>query len=280
MSLFYYNYSFDLYLQAQKRRQRSADSARQTEMRQFRSSESSYRTAVETSPHLSRVRKRKAPPACSTTTTTTTPRSSACPSCNVADAGIVLQADGECNHHELDVADVAVDDVPPDAQSARALCEQQALSWRRVLLLIIAITVHNVPEGLAVGVAFGAIGKAKSATFESAISLAIGIGIQNFPEGMAVSLPLVGFGYSRPRAFMYGQLSGMVEPLAAMCGAAIVTLAEPVLPYALSFAAGAMIYVVFDDIVPEAQLHGNGRLASWTAIIGFIIMMSLDVSLG
>ncbi|XP_026860879.1 zinc transporter ZIP11 isoform X2 [Electrophorus electricus] len=153
-------------------------------------------------------------------------------------------------------------------------------SWRRIVLLILAITIHNVPEGLAVGVGFGAAGKTSSATFESARNLAIGIGIQNFPEGLAVSLPLCGSGMSTWRAFWYGQLSGMVEPLAGLLGGVAVVLAEPLLPYALAFAAGAMVYVVVDDIVPEAQVSGNGKLASWTCIFGFIIMMSLDVGLG
>ncbi|XP_070401600.1 zinc transporter ZIP11 isoform X6 [Nothobranchius furzeri] len=153
-------------------------------------------------------------------------------------------------------------------------------SWRRILLLILAITIHNIPEGLAVGVGFGAIGKTTSATFESARNLAIGIGIQNFPEGLAVSLPLRGSGVSVWKAFWYGQLSGMVEPIAGLLGASAVVLAEPLLPYALAFAAGAMVYVVVDDIIPEAQVSGNGRLASWTSILGFIVMMSLDVGLG
>ncbi|XP_077359493.1 zinc transporter ZIP11 isoform X2 [Festucalex cinctus] len=153
-------------------------------------------------------------------------------------------------------------------------------SWRRILLLILAITIHNIPEGLAVGVGFGAIGKTSSATFESARNLAVGIGIQNFPEGLAVSLPLRGSGISTWTAFWYGQLSGMVEPIAGMLGAVAVVLAEPLLPYALAFAAGAMVYVVVDDIIPEAQVSGNGKLASWTAILGFIVMMSLDVGLG
>lgn len=131
------------------------------------------------------------------------------------------------------------------------------ISWRRILLLIMAVTVHNFPEGLAVGVGFGSVGKTPAATFEKAFNLAIGIGLQNFPEGfltirnfnsifigLAVSLPLAGFGYSPFRAFLYGQLSGMVEPLAALLGASAVLLMESVLPYALSFAAGAMIYVV------------------------------------
>ncbi|KAF3853187.1 hypothetical protein F7725_013875 [Dissostichus mawsoni] len=136
---------------------------------------------------------------------------------------------------------------------------QTGSSWRRIVLLILAITIHNIPEGLAVGVAFGAIGKTSSASFESARNLAIGIGIQNFPEGLA--------------------LSGMVEPIAGVLGALAVVLAEPLLPYALAFAAGAMVYVVVDDIIPEAQVSGNGKLASWTSIVGFVVMMSLDVGL-
>ncbi|XP_041265485.1 zinc transporter ZIP11 [Pyrgilauda ruficollis] len=153
-------------------------------------------------------------------------------------------------------------------------------SWRRILLMILAITIHNIPEGLAVGVGFGAVGKSDSATFQSARNLAIGIGIQNFPEGLAVSLPLRGAGFSTWKAFWYGQLSGMVEPLAGVLGAFAVLLAEPLLPYALGFAAGAMVYVVMDDIIPEAQTSGNGKLASWTSILGFVVMMSLDVGLG
>ncbi|XP_059180617.1 zinc transporter ZIP11-like isoform X1 [Centropristis striata] len=157
---------------------------------------------------------------------------------------------------------------------------QTGSSWRRIVLLILAITIHNIPEGLAVGVGFGAIGKTSSATFESARNLAIGIGIQNFPEGLAVSLPLRGSGVSTWTAFWYGQLSGMVEPIAGLLGAVAVVLMEPLLPYALAFAAGAMVYVVVDDIIPEAQVSGNGKLASWTSILGFVVMMSLDVGLG
>jgi len=156
----------------------------------------------------------------------------------------------------------------------------QSASWRRILLLIVAVTIHNIPEGLAVGVGFGAVGKSKSATFQSARNLALGIGIQNFPEGIAVSLPLKASGFSTMRAVWYGQLSGLVEPVAGVLGAALVSLIVPILPYALSFAAGAMIYVVVDDIVPECQAEGNGKAASWAAIIGFIVMMSLDVALG
>jgi len=152
--------------------------------------------------------------------------------------------------------------------------------WRRILLLIIAITVHNIPEGLAVGVGFGAVGRTKSATFESARNLALGIGIQNFPEGLSVSLPLKAAGFSTWKAIWYGQLSGIVEPIAGVIGAALVTWITPILPYALAFAAGAMVYVVVDDIVPESQAAGNGKAASWGVVIGFIVMMSLDVGLG
>jgi len=152
--------------------------------------------------------------------------------------------------------------------------------WKRILLLIIAITVHNIPEGLAVGVGFGAIGSTKSATFESARNLALGIGIQNFPEGLSVSLPLKAAGFSTAKSIWYGQLSGLVEPMAGVLGAALVSYITPALPYALAFAAGAMVYVVVDDIVPESQAAGNGAAASWGVILGFIIMMSLDVGLG
>ncbi|KAF6203356.1 hypothetical protein GE061_003774 [Apolygus lucorum] len=127
------------------------------------------------------------------------------------------------------------------------------LQWKRILLLIIAITVHNIPEGLAVGVGFGAVGSSPSASFHKARNLAIGIGIQNFPEGLAVSLPLKAAGFSTLSSVWYGQLSGMVEPLFGLIGALLVTVAQPILPYALSFAAGAMIYVVVDDIIPEAN---------------------------
>uniref|UniRef100_A0AAY4DBY1 Zinc transporter ZIP11 n=1 Tax=Denticeps clupeoides TaxID=299321 RepID=A0AAY4DBY1_9TELE len=144
---------------------------------------------------------------------------------------------------------------------------QKSNSWRRIVLLILAITIHNIPV---------------TAVMESLIcrNLAVGIGIQNFPEGLAVSLPLRGSGVSTWKAFWYGQLSGMVEPIAGLLGAVAVVLAEPLLPYALAFAAGAMVYVVVDDIIPEAQVSGNGKLASWTSILGFIVMMSLDVGLG
>ncbi|KRZ71469.1 Zinc transporter ZIP11, partial [Trichinella papuae] len=140
-------------------------------------------------------------------------------------------------------------------------------SWHRIFLLVMAITLHNIPEGLAVGVGFGAVGSGNFGyTFEKARSLAIGIGLQNFPEGLAVSLPLAAFGYNKWSSFFFGQLSGMVEPMAALCGAIGITLMENLLPFALSFAAGAMIYVVFDDVIPEAQSHGHTDFVIWSLI--------------
>eukprot|EP00911_Craspedida_sp_UC1_P001804 UC1_evm1s1380 len=167
-----------------------------------------------------------------------------------------------------------------EEEEAAALRARRALSWRHTLLLAFAVTMHNIPEGLAVGVAFGAVGSSPSATFESARNLALGIGIQNFPEGLAVSLPLYRAGFSRTQAFFYGQLSGLVEPFAGVLGAALVTQMRPLLPYALAFAAGAMVFVVLDDIVPEVCAGKNARVATWGAILGFIVMMSLDVGLG
>lgn len=151
---------------------------------------------------------------------------------------------------------------------------------RRLLMLIIAITMHNFPEGMAVGVAFGAIGSAPGATFGSAASLALGIGIQNFPEGLAVSMPLMREGVTPLKAFWYGQLSGLVEPIGGVLGAAFVHYCRPMLPFTLSLAAGAMIFVVCDSLVPEMQSHGNKALAMQGLMLGFVVMMILDVALG
>ena len=154
-------------------------------------------------------------------------------------------------------------------------------SWQRSVLLVLAITLHNIPEGLAVGVAFGAAGAGyPSATVGAAIALAIGIGIQNFPEGAAVSVPLRREGLSRWKSFTYGQLSGMVEPIAGVLGAAAVIFMRPILPYALSFAAGAMIYVVAEELIPESQAEKHSDVATIGVMIGFSIMMTLDVALG
>ncbi|MCK5706447.1 MAG: ZIP family metal transporter [Candidatus Aureabacteria bacterium] len=154
-------------------------------------------------------------------------------------------------------------------------------SWQRSTLLVLAITLHNIPEGLAVGVAFGAVAAGlPSATMASAIALAIGIGIQNFPEGFAVSVPLKREGMSSIKSFWYGQLSAIVEPIASVIGASIVLIAQPILPYALSFAAGAMIFVVVEEVIPEAERGGNTDLATTGAMLGFAIMMVLDVAFG
>jgi ZIP family zinc transporter len=154
-------------------------------------------------------------------------------------------------------------------------------SWRRSTLLVLAITLHNIPEGLAVGVAFGAAAAGfESVTVAGAAALALGIGIQNFPEGLAVSMPLRAEGISRRRSFWYGQLSGAVEPVAGVIGAAAVLVSRALLPYALGFAAGAMIFVVVEEVVPESQRAGNTDLATGGAIAGFVIMMVLDVAFG
>jgi len=155
-------------------------------------------------------------------------------------------------------------------------------SLQRSILLVLAITIHNIPEGLAVGVAFGSAGLSGSiSSLSGAIALAIGIGIQNFPEGAAVSIPLRREGLTTSKAFFYGQLSGFVEPIAAVIGAYAVTIAAPLLPYALSFAAGAMIYVVVEELIPEAQMGDTDTdLSTIGAMLGFAVMMFLDVALG
>lgn len=154
-------------------------------------------------------------------------------------------------------------------------------TWKRSVLLILAITLHNIPEGLAVGVAFGAVASDfPGASLTGAIALAIGIGLQNFPEGLAVAMPLRREGFSRLKSFYYGQLSAVVEPVAGVIGAAFVLLAEPILPYALSFAAGAMIFVVVEELIPESQNSGNTDLATSGTMLGFTVMMILDVALG
>lgn len=157
-------------------------------------------------------------------------------------------------------------------------------SWRRATLLVLAITLHNIPEGLAIGVLFGAaangVDPSGSATTIGAITLAIGIGIQNFPEGVAVSMPLRREGVSIGRSFWYGQLSGIVEPISAVIGAAAVLMVQPILPYALAFAAGAMIYVVVEELIPESQIRGNTDIATLGTMLGFSVMMILDVALG
>lgn len=155
-------------------------------------------------------------------------------------------------------------------------------TWRRSVLLVLSITLHNIPEGLAVGVAFGAAAiDSSAASLTGAIALALGIGLQNFPEGAAVSVPLRREGLSRGKSFAYGQASGIVEPIAGVLGALAVIVMKPILPYALSFAAGAMIYVVVEELIPESQQgEHHSNIGTIGAMIGFTIMMFLDVALG
>jgi ZIP family zinc transporter len=182
----------------------------------------------------------------------------------------------------LRIADAVIPHLHPGAQMDEA--EGITTSWRRATLLVLAITLHNIPEGLAVGVTFGAaaiqLDVATGATLAAAVALAIGIGLQNFPEGIAVAMPLRGEGISSGKSFWYGQLSGVVEPVSAVVGAAAVLAIRPILPYALAFAAGAMIYVVVEELIPESQRHGNTDLATIGAMGGFAVMMLLDVALG
>ena len=154
-------------------------------------------------------------------------------------------------------------------------------TWQRSVLLVLAITLHNFPEGLAVGVAFGALAAdLPAASLAGAIALAIGIGLQNFPEGAAVSIPLRREGLSRRKSFWFGQMSGVVEPIAGVLGALAVIFIRPILPYALAFAAGAMIYVVIEELIPEAQMNKDFHSSTMGAMLGFTIMMVLDVALG
>lgn len=178
--------------------------------------------------------------------------------------------------------------VLPHLHPRRDLREGLGSAWRRTTLLVTAITLHNVPEGLAIGVAFGAAALADSAFVESAgpttaaaVVLALGIGIQNVPEGVAVSVPLRGEGFSRRRAFWYGQISGIVEPISAFVGALMVVTVRQLLPYALALAAGAMLFVVIEELIPESQSDVQHHdVATLSAMVGFAVMMTLDVALG
>ena len=180
-----------------------------------------------------------------------------------------------------------IDQILPHLHPGLDISEAEGIktSWQRSILLVLAVTLHNIPEGMAVGVAFGAAAHAadlasKNELILGGIALAIGIGLQNFPEGMAVSMPLRREGLSRFKAFMYGQASGVVEPIAGVLGAWLVLSMEPILPYALAFAAGAMIFVVAEELIPESQRAGHTHYATGGVMAGFAIMMSLDVALG
>jgi ZIP family zinc transporter len=176
-----------------------------------------------------------------------------------------------------------VDKILPHLHTGFDMSEAEGIKtgWQRSVLLVLAITLHNIPEGLAVGVAFGAAAAGfPEASFGAAVALAIGIGIQNFPEGAAVSVPLRREGFSRTKAFLYGQASGVVEPMAGVLGALLVIKMQFILPYALSFAAGAMIFVVVEELIPESQRENNTDLATMGSMLGFAVMMLLDVALG
>lgn len=176
-----------------------------------------------------------------------------------------------------------IDHVLPHLHPGLSLRQAEGVKtgWQRSILLVLAITLHNIPEGLAVGVAFGAVAhNLPSASLAGAVALAIGIGLQNFPEGLAVSAPLRREGMSRTTSFLYGQASALVEPLAGVAGAALVLYVQLLLPYALAFAAGAMIFVVVEELIPESQLGQNTDLATLGTMLGFATMMLLDVALG
>lgn len=176
-----------------------------------------------------------------------------------------------------------IDKILPHLHMGLAVDKAEGIKtqWQRSILLVLAITLHNIPEGLAVGVAFGALANNPDAgMLTGAVALAIGIGLQNFPEGAAVSIPLRREGFSRLKAFNYGQLSGIVEPVAGVLGAYLVLTITPLLPYALSFAAGAMIFVVIEELIPESQTGSETDLSTIGAMFGFATMMFLDVALG
>ena len=184
----------------------------------------------------------------------------------------------------------ALDKIIPHLHLFNKKKDAEGLStnWQKTILLVLAIALHNIPEGLAVGVAFGALAHPEFIGLEmegiftlgTAVALAVGIAIQNFPEGFAVSMPLRRQGLSRFKSWQWGQLSAIVEPIFAVIGAAIVVQILPILPYALSFAAGAMIFIVVEEVIPESQKGGNTDLATIGLILGFIVMMVLDVGLG
>ncbi|NLN93577.1 MAG: ZIP family metal transporter [Candidatus Hydrogenedens sp.] len=176
-----------------------------------------------------------------------------------------------------------IDKILPHLHPSLADADAEGLptSWRRSTLLVLAITLHNFPEGLAVGVAFGAAAAGMpGATLAGAIALGIGISLQNFPEGTAVAMPLRREGLSRTKCFLLGSASGLVEPVAGVLGAGLVMLARPVLPFTLAFAAGAMIFVVAEELIPESQREGDTDIPTIGLMIGFTLMMLLDVAFG
>lgn len=174
-----------------------------------------------------------------------------------------------------------IDKVLPHLHANFKKVEGLKTPWQKTTLLVLAITLHNIPEGLAVGVLFGGVAAGiPEASIGGAVALALGIGLQNFPEGIAVAMPLRRIGLSTRKSFFYGQLSAIVEPVAGVLGAVAVATFTPILPYALAFAAGAMIFVVVEEVIPEAQQNKGSDIATLGFILGFIVMMTLDVALG
>lgn len=182
------------------------------------------------------------------------------------------------------VADRLLPHLHPGFGRKLTAAEGPPTAWRRSTLLFTAMTLHNIPEGAALGVAFGSLASptdfVAGTTLAGAIALTIGIGLQNVPEGLAVAMPLRQLGRSKRRAFFFGQASASVEPVAAVLGALLVIQVAWLLPYALAFAAGAMIFVAVEELIPESQSHGNTDLATMATIVGFTVMMCLDVGLG
>lgn len=175
-----------------------------------------------------------------------------------------------------------IDMILPHLHAGLGIAEAEGLptSWRRSTLLVLAMTLHNIPEGLAVGVAFGAVAAGlPSATLTGAVALTIGIALQDIPEGIAVSAPLRREGLSRRKSFWLGSISGIMEPISGVIGAAAVLIIKPILPYALAFAAGAMIFVVVEELIPESQREGGTDVATLGTMIGFALMMFLEVAL-
>jgi len=174
-----------------------------------------------------------------------------------------------------------IDMVLPHLHLQAPISEAEGIktSFKRSTLLVLAVTLHNIPEGLAVGVSFGAYGiDPANVTLLSSVMLAVGIGIQNIPEGFAISMPLRSEGLSKKKSFMIGQISGFVEPIFALIGALLVNVMDTLLPYALGFAAGAMIFVTAEELIPESQRNENSDIATAGLIIGFTLMMILDVA--
>lgn len=183
----------------------------------------------------------------------------------------------------LRIADKLMPHLHPGFMELSA-AEGPHTEWRRSTLLLSAMTIHNIPEGAALGIAFGALAHntdlVAASSISGAIALTLGIGLQNVPEGLAVAMPLRRMGRSKRRAFFFGQASALVEPVAAVAGAILVIQTAWILPYALAFAAGAMIFVAVEELIPESQSHGNTDLATMSTIVGFTVMMCLDVGLG